>query len=325
MQGDTHNCGHCAHDCLGGQCLQASCQPVAVIAVDAGAHPDSLAQDDTYLYWADLYGTVSRTSKASSVTVTIMSALSQPRTVAVDDEALYVGDDNGVWRGSKSVAAMPAHVTTPVSLSGVSSVAVDDAGLYWSRGHSPTCTPAVHKNGTLETGSASWAGDAGAINVASDGQRVYATAFDGQLHLAGVDGGSMPALGTQGASQSVGVALNGGAVYWTVADQSAGSVEVASTTAATPQAMPLAIGQQNPDAVASDGVTVYWSVEPNLSVGGTSQILSCAIGSCSMTRTVLAQGFNHPSAIVVDAVAVYWIDTQSSGATNNGSIWKLAK
>jgi hypothetical protein len=46
---DPHNCGSCAHDCQGGACEGAMCQPVVLFEDSAGF--ESLALDDAHLYW----------------------------------------------------------------------------------------------------------------------------------------------------------------------------------------------------------------------------------------------------------------------------------
>jgi hypothetical protein len=42
---DSHNCGACGHDCLGGQCVNGVCQPITILAKES--HPIDIAVDDT--------------------------------------------------------------------------------------------------------------------------------------------------------------------------------------------------------------------------------------------------------------------------------------
>ncbi len=48
---DPRNCGHCGHDCQGGLCVAANCQPFALASVYAAL---SLIADAEYLYWSGL-------------------------------------------------------------------------------------------------------------------------------------------------------------------------------------------------------------------------------------------------------------------------------
>jgi hypothetical protein len=321
-QGDTHNCGQCGHDCLGGKCMAGVCQPVELYPADGGVgtQPWALTQDDTYLYWTDLANnTVRRTSKTTGATIGLLpssftSLLAD--AVSVDDAGLYWGDTSGIWRCPKT-----GCTTTPVGVAGgngVYSIAIDDVSVYWSQNTSQILV--AHKFGTGETASVLWQGDASANRVATDGQRVYFTADDGLLHGVPVDGGpgfsisSSP--GSASGSPSDGVTLNGGNVYWTILDQAQGQVLGASTSGLSP--FPIAVQQQYPNAVATDGTNIYWTGNTSAGVG---QISECALAQC--TATVIATA-SSPFAIVVDDVAIYWTDTSAGGGTN-GAIFKLAK
>jgi hypothetical protein len=315
---DTHNCGACGHDCLGGQCSNSACQPVALVAEDAGVSPWGLAQDGTYLYWTDLpNGTVNRTNKVDGGTTLMTTQTSGPHPIAVDDAGMYWGDYNGVWLCSKSTCSQSVMPTQVANVSGpVLSVAVDNQSVYWTE--NSTQVLSANKYGNKENGSVIWQGDASTNNVATDGQRVYFTAVDGVLRAVGVDGGAGFQVGTPAAAPSEGVALSTGYVYWTLADPSQGVVNTSSTT--SPSGTVLASTQLGPYSVASDGVNAYWANLPNTS--GNAQIVECVVASC--TPKVVAHGF-HPNAIVVDDVAVYWTDSQNDAGVNGGSLWKLAK
>ena len=314
---DTHNCGRCGHDCLGGQCLGGVCQAVALLDIDAGASPRDLAQDDSFLYWTDLSkGTVNRTSKTTGVTMLAYRDPS-PVGIAVDDAGIYWGDFQGLWRCPKAAcnpSATPtlvAHATT-----GVFSLAIDDQSIYWSEESARVF--AAPKDGADAGGATVWKGSTSVNYLATDGQRLYFTADDGMLHIAGVDGGQPTAIGTAGPSSSEGVALEDGVVYWTVFDPSNGQVNAASTTSLTPTTFVGTL--ELPLPVASDGINVYWADMPSEGPP-TAEIHKCAVAACS--PIVIGHGY-LPHAIVVDDVAVYWTDTQSTTGLY-GSLWKIAK
>jgi len=318
-QNDPASCGRCGHSCLGGGCSLGACQPFALVSVDSGAAPSSLAQDDSYLYWTDAFaqGTIHRVDKLSGTDSVLVTQSDFPSAIAVDDIALYFGDSNGLWRSSKTSAATPTLVAS-VAEGAPTGLAIDDAGLYWAEGTGYVY--AAHKLGSNETGSPIWEGDAETAEVASDGQRVYFTADDGLLHVVSVDGGASLSLGSPDPAGSFGIALSAGDVFWTVYDPTNGEVLAASTTALATQ--PIAVEQQQPAAVASDGVIVYWANTRDFE-SGTSEICSCVLGDCS-TVTVVGQGFSDPTAIVVDSTAIYGIDRQPT-LGSNGAVWEIAR
>jgi hypothetical protein len=317
-QDDPANCGSCGHDCLGGGCSMGACKPFVLFPGDGGpvVQPSDLAQDDAYLYWTDTPGgAVRRTLKTTGATSSLLpldGGAAQPRGIAVDDSAAYWGDVNGVYRCAKAgCVGSPKQVA---SGNAVASLAIDDAGIYWSEGAAQIL--AANKLGTGEVASVIWQGGASTVRVASDGQRVYFTAADGLLHAVGVDGGGGVAVAVDAGSATAGVALSGGAVYWTVADPSHGVVLQAPTSSlvASP---PIITQQQSPHAVATDGTFIYWV---NLLGAGAAQVMGCPIASCGSSNKLLANAAS-PSAIVVDSAAIYWTDI--GGAT--GAIYKLAR
>jgi hypothetical protein len=312
---DPHSCGQCGHDCLGGPCLDSVCQAFALVPVEAGVTPRNLAQDDTYLYWSDLAGTIDRTNKTTGVTNVLTRQTSGPLPVAVDDAGIWWGDDDGVWRCAKSGCTSNP---TPVASTGTAraySLAIDDQNVYWSEGTNELLLADKYA-GAGGAGSILWEGDASPSELAADGQRVYFTAADGQLHAVGIDGGGALGIGASSVPGG-GVALYGPAVYWTLVDPMSGIVASASTVSLDMNV--IAASQSNPEAVASDGANVYWTDVPNL---GVAQVKECALGSC--TPVVIADNLSSPFAIVVDDVAVYWTDIGSASGSH-GSLWKIAK
>ncbi|MGO9835167.1 MAG: hypothetical protein ACLP1X_13220 [Polyangiaceae bacterium] len=320
---DMHNCGHCGHDCLGGQCMMGVCQAFPLFASDAGANPYDLAQDGTFLYWPDLEnGTLYRTSKSTGETTVVYQTPERfggdiaVDGVAVDDAGLYWGDDMGIWRCSKTSCSTPTLAATSPGSGIAFRLAIDDQGVYWDE--NSTKVFAAHKYGTGETPSVLWQSDASASanTVATDGQRVYFTASDGFLHGIGVDGGGPFALSTLGDASTYGLSLYQGEVYWSATNGSQGTVSDAPT--ASLRAGVVGVTPPGVSDVASDGTLAYW-------VSGTAQIMVCDVANCS--PTAIAQG-TFPGKLIIDAVAVYWADSTSlyyGGGGGNGSVWKIAR
>jgi hypothetical protein len=315
-QMDSHNCGRCGHDCLGGACVQGHCQAVALVSSDAGVTPFGLAQDDAYLYWTDLKatGSVNRTSKDAGSTLPVSPSAVYPRTVVVDDAGVvFWGESSGIYRCAHTgCSGNPLLVATGNS---VSSLAIDGNFVYWSEG-APQILRA-HQYGSNETGATLWQGDAATNEVAADGQRVYFTAQDGLLHAIGVDGGA-PATASWGnplSSGSQGIAVYGGDVYWTVADPTQGSILAAPTSTLTVGT--VAASQQDPQPVATDGANVYWA---NVNIAAQSAvILGCSIANCPSPTQLFQRQASNAVAMVVDDRSIYWTDSY------NGSLWMLAK
>ena len=57
MQTDAHNCGRCAHDCVGGACLAGVCQPWQLVA-DADIAGSAMDADGAYVVWINSVGNV---------------------------------------------------------------------------------------------------------------------------------------------------------------------------------------------------------------------------------------------------------------------------
>jgi hypothetical protein len=307
-------CGPHGTDCLGGGCVDGQCQAFAFWTTDSGLVPHALAQDDAFLYWTDSFTNVGRTNKATGATTILYADAVLPQSVAVDDAGIYWGDDDGIYRCLKSGCpdSGPAVVATTVHETGAYSLAIDDVHVYWSEESANVYV--AHKYGTAETPTALWNGDASVDEVTTDGQQVYFTADDGLLRVMGVDGGGVRTFGQPGQTASLGVALDSNTVFWTVGAPVDTVLAVGKTSPAG-SGSTLAGSQANPQAVASDGLDVYWA-----NTGVTSTIAECAIASCSPTTIV--SGLNLPSALVVDSVAVYFTDANSG---SNGTLWKIAK
>lgn len=319
-QNDTHNCGFCGHDCLGGQCMTGVCQPFELWPGDSGGggQPYDLAQDDSYLYWVDISNhTVFRTDKKTGATIDLAppSVDVFPSGIAVDDAgAVYWGESTPpqIFRCAKTGCTDPVVVTTP--LGSVYSMAVDDQNLYWSENSKEIRS--VHKFGTNETPAVIWQGSVKANAVATDGTHLYFTAEDGALRGILPDGGGgISITGDGGTAESLGVVVNGGAVYWGIEDPAYGVILAASTSSLSPYA--VVQGQQYPTWIATDGTSVYWLTN-TLS---QSFINGCAISDCS--PAVLATS-PSPHAIAIDSVAIYWTDTAALG-NFSGAIFRLAK
>ncbi len=327
---DTHNCGACGHDCLGGTCSMSVCRPVSLVTAAQGANPSRLAQDDTFLYWtAQVNDRVYRTAKNGGGTVVLTQSTSEPIPVGVDDGGIYWGDIEGIWLCPKAGCAAGPSFIAPTVEGLPRGLAVDQGNVYWTEEGAINVLFAP-KDALDASAGVLWQSDTTMVmwgdrdasdffteRVAADGQRVYFTASDGRLRAVAVDGGDLQVIGALNESGGDDVTLDRNDVYWSVPDPAAGFIDrVALGTLADAGA--VASGLSSPTSIATDGTSLYWAAA---SSGGSSEdIYACVIASCQPTR--LAGDYVAPS-IVVDSQAVYWTDY---GATaNSGAVWKLAK
>jgi hypothetical protein len=302
-QADSHNCGRCGHDCLGGACALSQCTPFVLWSSEGGASPFSLQQDDGFLYWADEIETVGRTDKNTGATIALTQSNGGARPLAVDDSSVWWGDYTGIWTCPKSgCGAGPSLVTSDGR--GIDSLSIDGTYLYWADvGSGPLRQ--VNKFGHAETGIVLV--DAGASGVVADGQRVYFLTPDGGPGAVTVDDAAAP----DPFPPSGGTDLYGGFLFWV--DPGFDAIYDAPTATLVEQ--PLVVGRASVAAVTSDGANLYWIESPGSS-NTDGKIVGCAIGSCS--AATIATGYHDPTSLVVDDAAVYWNDS-------DGNLWKLAK
>jgi hypothetical protein len=169
--GDTSsiptNCGLCGHDCLGGQCSGGVCQPFALIAADAGASPTDLAVDDAYLYWTDMYNSaVTRTDKSTGISAVLSTSTFFPVPIAVDDANVYWGDFTALYWCPKASCALNTSMAAGNHRHGLLSLALSDAGVFWSEGDPDLLW--VPKATVNMTPTVVWQGDASVAFVAAD-------------------------------------------------------------------------------------------------------------------------------------------------------------
>ena len=299
-----------------GPCRSGPCTPIALLPEDAGYAPRALAQDDTYLYWTALASnTVGRTHKVTGQTTILFDQSDFPAGIAVDDAGVYWLEDVPftVNRCPKT-----GCVGDPELLSNSGSlpraIALDDRNVYWTD-DSDKNVRVVPKTGRDGGSSVLWQSDAARpTQITTDGVRLYVTADDGRLYVMGVDGGPPMAVGPANPQGALGVAVDDQAVYWTVADPTAGIIYRAPKTSLTP-AM-LASSQNDPLDVVSDGTNAYWVNNGTNPSGLTGAVMTCPIAACS-TPVPMVSRIPGPFAMVVDSVAVYWVD--------GASVWKVAK
>jgi hypothetical protein len=298
-----------------GPCRSGPCAPIVLLPEDAGYAPRALAQDETYLYWAELaHNNIGRTNKVTGQTTILFDQSFFPPAVAVDDAGVYWMENSPftVNRCPKTGCVGDPEVlsdtqSTPIAM------ALDDHNVYWT--DTANAVRAVPKTGGDGGSGLLWRTDAGGLNrITSDGVRLYVAANDGRLYVLGVDGGAPAAVGPANPQGAVGVAVDDQSVYWTISDPTAGIIYRAPKSSLIPTM--LASSQNDPLDVVSDGTNAYWVNNGTDPSGLTGAVMTCPIAACS-TPVPMVSRIPGPFAMVVDSVAVYWVD--------GASIWKVAK
>jgi hypothetical protein len=296
----------------------STCAPIALVSSSAGYFPLAMAQDDTNLYWTDLYGTVLRMDKDGGALTPIYTYTqsSFPGTIAVSDASVYWSDNDGVWQCPKSGcgASGARRLVVPVTpnKNDIHSLAIDDVNAYWTDDSALQVESAPLTG--ADAGKRLWIGMISPEQVTTDGQRVYFTADDGLLHVVATDGGAvMPStLGTPNDAGALGIAYENQTVFWTVS--SVGTGQVMQTSTASLAATSIAAGQNTPSSVASDGLNVYWL---DFGLNANGELLGCTILNCKPVS--LYGPIQTPRAVLVDGTSIYWIDQGTS------SIWRILK
>lgn len=283
LDSDSENCGACGHSCLGNACQAGVCAFFELASKQAA--PSGLAVGGGAVFWTteganpDFVGNVFALSLSDPTTPPTVIATSQqyPRALSFADGALY-------W-GSYGDGAIGKWTTT----TGTSALGVAPSG--------------------------------GLYNVATDATYVYfamelahsgmpTTGAVGRCPLDGCRGAPPEILATADA-KIIGLALDGGALFWSVYSASGAIYGLTLDGSSSPHA--LAVGQALPLNVAAFGGFVYWG---NVGSGTVARVSADAAVA---TPTILASNQPTPWGIAADDSGVYW-----TTYSQTGQVMKLA-
>jgi hypothetical protein len=221
--------------------------------------PWGIALDATSVYWTDFdAGTVMTMPLAGGTPRTLASGQGSPQVIVVDTTSVYWSHGNGAvmkepLTGGPPETLYPAE-PSPRGFVASEGLAVDANSVYWTTSGG-TVMKGPLARGTTKT-LASGQGGPGALAV--DATSVYwVNKDDGTVMKVPVDGGTPVRLdpGTGRPSGWSGIAVDATNVYW--ANQNAGTVKKVpigggpSTT--------LASGQHQPQGLAIDAKSIYWT------------------------------------------------------------------
>jgi hypothetical protein len=322
---DSHNCGTCGHDCLGGACVQGTCQPWAIaqaaqpfgVAVRGNAVFFTTNLENGGVYQAGLDGAAS----------TIVAPSIFPFTVATDSTHVYwtSGLDGGLLQRCPLAGCGP----NPELLYGGADypyeILLADAATYWtvnSWNGFDKVVPDAAGGVWLARGDAGGAeliaNQSHPYGIATDGAFLYwaddgpGAEGNGSILRANLDGtGAVTIASGQAYPQEV--AVYDGQLYWSDLglEQSDGSVMTCSPSHCNPT--PLADNQDGPLGLGVDDSGVYWT-----NSGGGTVIRCQPVGPTCMATSV-AEGQDSPYDLALDGVSIYWTDYGS------GAVMRLAK
>ena len=310
---DPAHCGACDHDCLGGMCLDGTCEPVELASGKGRLFMVHVDLDNIY-YGGDGVD-VGRIGKDGSGDTVLIPAGDVQSSEWCYDSA-FTGDAV-VW-GNDWVQPGVRGCSTPDCSGGVQTffggtnllaMAYDanNGELYWTQG--PDLVKAAWPNGNQTLVSAGQ----NPRDITTDGDFVYWIAREAvdDLHIRKlpVGGGPLVELAIN-RMQGNGLAVGGGKIFWA---ENVGIVEAA---------LPNGIGGADPLVFAdvnevrriiSDSNYLYWTSNQD----GVGTVARCPHDGCNGPPEILAQ-VPQPWGIALDPVAVYFV-------TEAGSIYKVAK
>jgi hypothetical protein len=324
---DTDNnprhCGACGHDCLGGKCVAARCQPF-VITLEPGI-AEAITVDDTYVYWTNpAGGDVRRAPIAGGAAETVYDG---PAGTPLGKRLVRTGahvyftvatPDGGVYRcpAAGCGAAAPEAVVAPldepdfVALSGTTKLLIVESLVGGRVGRCTLpCTSGLDDIISSAEGFPTYAAD--------QGDDVYwSTILPAGGTVRARPAGAAGPVTIQSSAVATEVAIVGSEILYiqlgigpVAIPRDGGAGRILSS--ARPQAERLVVDQ---------GI-VYFNDSDGLNAKG--RILSCAVGGCGDGGAVLATDQNRPYALAVDPSSVYWTNKGDSDA--GASVMRVAK
>jgi hypothetical protein len=296
---DPHNCGSCAHDCLGGTCLEGVCQPVVI--AEAQQEPVSVALYGGWVYWlTSLDGALWRAPRSGG-TVEKLATLTRygPSRVAVDSTGVYFTSSGTLYTTGLDggAPALIAKVAQQNYFYPASPLALDDSRVYVAAASGIAWVPKAPSS--LDGGAPpSLMVPTRPIDIRlEDGQVYWYDLKD--IHSVPTDAGLDAAPDTGVATAPVvanGIAVDTNNVYAT--DPTHGEILSIPRGGGAPTV--LSVGRDQPSVMTVDSSTVYW-VD-----GGTGDILSCVLPACAGGARVVVPAQPTPNALAVDDTSLCW-------------------
>ena len=216
-----------------------------------------------------------------------------PRSLAVDETRVYVGNQYAGYALRSSVTSLPVAGGAPTTLasgfSGIPLVAVLDGTVYYTRNAEVWSVPA---DGSA-AGAPLFINAAQFASMTSDGARLYLTTGTSGDSIVSVElTGEGTTLATSEATPGP-IATDGTRLYWINYDD--GTIRAMPVAGGTPVTIATGTAPRN---LAVDSTHVYWT-EPT-----TGEVLRAPLEGGATTPLATAQP--EPSGIMVFGGRVYW-------------------
>jgi hypothetical protein len=303
--GTKQNCATCGNDCLEANCVANKCEPFKIADADNAAQ--SIAIDQTHIYWTDPNGGQVARAPFDGTTKEELTSWQLSREIALDATyVFFTNNQGGVRRMVKAGASNPDLIYSFTS--GDSWAITTQGGDVYAHGPGANATAKIDKlggGGTVVDTST------GVRFLTSNATHVYWTTAS-QIERYDV-GTGMVGLVVGSLNNPTELALDATHVYW--ADGTAGSGSVLRIPHAGGTIEPVVQTQANTTGLAIDATHVYFTNTTN----GTVDKAPIAGGPV----VNLASGFTSLGPIEVDDEAVYFPGI--GGAGGAGAIWKVAK
>ena len=279
------------------------------VLVSGLSNPTSIAVDDLNVYWTEFGGLIRSVPKSGGTPTTLYTSGYNPSGVASDGSTVFFGD-------GLNVRSLPrgGGQSTVLANSNPLRIAVDSANVYWTDFNAGAVRSVPKNSGTmntLATGSNSPAG------IVTDGSFVYWSELSnpGAVRKVPVNGGTVTLLGYNVNNYGIGIDSNN--VYWGEnVTPNAGSIDKEAKAGGTLSY--LATGLPYIHDVTTDGTSVFW-IQNGSNPNALSQVP--ITGGSPVT---LATNLPDPVALAVDSTYVYWID-RNGGGTGAGTLNRVAK
>ena len=290
---DAFNCGRCGRNCGKGTCVAGQCT-AWTMWTDITA-PKDIAVDGTNTYWT-LQNAIRRIPKTGGSPGFVANSVVDAAALAVDGTHAYWlqwSTTAAVFRAPIDASAAPTSLASsfwmPVS------IAVNATNAFFTAN---TGVRRIPKTGGSASNVGAATADAGRLAI--DASRVYwvTDATPGAVYAADFAGSINSTLLTNQA-RPTDIAVDASNVYIVTLD--GGTLVRVGKTGLSPTV--LASGLNTPSAVATDGVSVFYS-EANakklwqIPVGGGTPVLRYTGSSSS----------SYPYRIALDATTVFFID-----------------
>jgi hypothetical protein len=280
------------------------------VVVGDACTPDSLAVDDTSIYWVSLCngGSINSISKTTGVRTVLVSSEPQAWAIAIDSDSVY-------WEHVDTIVKVAKSGGTPIVLaSGVASpdgqpktLLVDDLAVYWSNAGDDALMTVPKDGGAPPRRIAT----SSCIPIPALTSNYLYWLDCSTFYRQPLGGSSVERLVDLGASSIDDFVVTDAAlVYWIKAPDGTDSLySIGTTTAGAPT---LIDGDVATGSVAiTDGTFAYWwqgnaIVRESINGGGAGTVVD-----------VSASGFVFDMA--GDARDVYWVDQRAN------AIYKAAK